>query len=191
MCIRDRVTRFGATGAWIHDLAHGRDSRRVTPGRQEKSHGRERTFPKDLEDREELRRLLYEFCEEVAYDLRDKGLRGRTISIKARYWNFRTVTRSKTLPYATNLGLRIFSTCRDLLERVPKGPLRLLGVTVSNLEDVRLPTQESLFGDVFEPAADARMSKATESLDRLRKKYGKNLVQPGSTLRKDDGSNRS
>lgn len=180
----DVVTRFGATGAWIHDLAHGRDSRRVTPGRVEKSHGRERTFPEDLEDREELRRLLYEFCEQVAYDLRDKGLRGRTISIKARYWNFRTVTRSKSLPYATNLGLRIFSTCRDLLERVPKGPLRLLGVTVSNLEDVRLPTQESLFGDLHEPTEDTRFARATEGLDRLRKKYGKNLVQPGSALRR-------
>ena len=183
---REDVTeRFGATGTWIHDLAHGKDPRRVNPSRPEKSHGRERTFPKDLEDREEVRRMLYEFCEEVAYDLRDRGLRGRTISVKARFWNFRTVTRSKTLPFATNLGMRIFAVARELLARVPSGPLRLVGVTVSNLEDVRLPTQETLFGDASEPPEDARMAKGAEELDKLRKKYGKSVVRPGSTLREE------
>jgi len=141
---RDEVkARFGATGIWIHDLAHGIDDRRVTPNRAEKSHGKERTFPEDVADRAVLRRHLFEFCEEVAYDLRDRGLRGRTISIKARFSDFKTVTRSKTLDFATNLGPRFFATARELLERVPVGPLRLLGVQVSNLDDVRTPVQAS------------------------------------------------
>jgi DNA polymerase-4 len=81
---RDEVVReFGASGLWIHDLAHGIDSRRVTPRREEKSHGMERTFPKDVVDREELRLFLLSFCEEVAYGLRDRGLRGRTVTLKA------------------------------------------------------------------------------------------------------------
>jgi DNA polymerase-4 len=177
------VQRFGASGAWIHDLARGIDDRRVTPNRPEKSHGRERTFAEDIDDREALRRELYAFCEEVAYELRDRGLRGRTVTVKARYWNFKTVTRSKTLELPTNLGPRIFATARELLERVPPGPLRLLGVQVSNLEDVREPVQAELFGEgPREPAGEDRLRRATEELDRLRKKYGRDVVVPGATL---------
>ena len=126
---REVLKEFGASGAWIYDLAHGEDSRRVTPRRPEKSHGMERTFAEDVTDRDELRLYLREFCEEVAYDLRGRGLRGRTVTLKARFWNFKTVTRSKTLDYPTNLGTRIYAVARELLERVPHGPLRLLGVT--------------------------------------------------------------
>lgn len=144
---RTVLREFGASGVWIHDLAHGIDARRVTPRRVEKSHGMERTFAKDIEDREELRLLLYEFCEEVSYELRHRGLRGRTITLKARYWNFKTVTRSRTTDYPVNLGKRIYAIARELLDRVPPGALRLLGVQISNLEDVRTPIQTRLFDD--------------------------------------------
>ena len=182
---RDEVVReFGATGAWIHDLAHGRDGRRVNPHRREKSHGMERTFPEDISDRDELRRRLCEYCEEVAFVLRERGLRGRTVTVKARYWNFRTVTRSKTLDHPTNLGPRLFAAARELFDRVPGGPLRLLGVSLSSLEDVRTPQQGELFGA---PEEDDRLRRTAEGLDRLREKYGKRLVQPGSSLRDKGG----
>lgn len=181
---RDAVLReFGASGAWIYDLAHGIDTRRVTPRRPEKSHGMERTFPEDIADRDELRRFLYEFCEEVAYDLRDRGLRAKTISIKARHSNFKTVTRSRTLDFATNLGARIYGTARELLERVPAGPLRLLGVQASNLSDVREPLQGTLFEvGAEDPADDRRLDEAMPGLDKLRRKYGKAAVVPASLL---------
>lgn len=182
---RDEVVReFGATGAWIHDLAHGRDGRRVNPHRREKSHGMERTFPEDISHRDELRRRLCEYCEEVAFVLRERGLRGRTVTVKARYWNFRTVTRSKTLDHPTNLGPRLFAAARELFDRVPGGPLRLLGVSLSSLEDVRTPQQGELFGA---PEEDDRLRRTAEGLDRLREKYGKRLVQPGSSLRDKSG----
>jgi len=183
---REEVMRaFGATGAWIHDLAHGMDPRRVNPRREEKSHGLERTFERDLTDREELRLLLYEFCEEVSYDLRHRGLRGRTITLKARYWNFKTVTRSRTLELPVNLGKRIYGVARELFEKLPAGPLRLLGVQLSNLTDVRAPVQASLFGGV-EPApadvAEQRLERATEALDKLRARFGSGTIVPGSLL---------
>ena len=144
---REEVMReFGASGAWIHDLANGMDSRRVNPRREEKSHGLERTFERDLSDREELRLLLYEFCEEVSHELRHRGLRGRTITLKARYSKFKTVTRSRTLDLPVNIGKRIYAVARELLEKLPAGSLRLLGVQLSNLTDVRAPVQTSLFG---------------------------------------------
>jgi len=187
---------FGATGVWIHDLAHGIDTRRVNPRREEKSHGMERTFPQDVADREELRLSLLSFCEEVAFGLRDKGLRGRTITLKARYADFTTLTRTKTLEHATNLGPRIYSVARELLERIPPGPLRLVGVQVAGLTDVRAPVQETLFGDAREGAASGgpggpggssyetrlKLERATESLDKLRKKYGERTVVPASLL---------
>ena len=183
---RDAVLReIGGTGAWIHDLAHGIDQRRVTPRREEKSHGMERTFATDIGDRGELRRLLHEFCEEVAFDLRGRGLRGRTVTLKARYHDFRTVTRTKTLAFPTNAGRRIYATASELLERVPPGPLRLLGVQVSNLADVRTPHQTSLWGE-SEPNAEAPRSElsgqALAELDRLRTKYGKGTLVPASLL---------
>ncbi len=188
---REEVVRlFGASGAWIHDLAHGIDARRVTPRREEKSHGMERTFPEDVESREELRVFLLEFCEEVAFGLRDKGLRGRTVTLKARYADFTTVTRTQTLPLATNLGARLYATARELLERIPPGPLRLVGVQVSNLEDVRTPVQETLFGASDRPGDERsswmrsreRLESASAGLDKLRKKYGRDTVRPASLL---------
>lgn len=184
------IDRFGASGAWIHDLAHGVDPRRVNPRRPEKSHGMERTFPKDITDREELKRILFGYCEEVAFTLRDKGLQGKTVAIKARYPSFKTVTRSHTLDHPTNLGARIYATARELFERIPAGPLRLLGVSVSHLEDIHSQHQTVLFEEAQTPEAgarDKRLRRAMLGADRLRKKYGKRLLQPGSTLSKPQG----
>jgi len=182
------IERFGASGAWIHDLAHGVDPRRVNPRRPEKSHGMERTFAKDIADREELKRILYGYCEEVAFTLRDRGLQGKTVAIKARFPSFKTVTRSHTLDHATNLGARLYATARELFERIPAGPLRLLGVSVSHLEDIHSQHQAVLFEDAAPPetgAHDKRLRRAMLGADRLRKKYGKRLLQPGSTLKQD------
>ena len=183
---REEVMReFGASGAWIHDLAHGIDPRRVNPRREEKSHGLERTFEKDITDHEELRLLLYEFCEEVSHELRHRGLRGRTITLKARYWNFKTLTRSKSVDLPVNLGKRIYAVARELFDKLPVGPLRLIGVQLSNLSDVREPAQASLFGGL-EPAtgevAEQKLEKATVALDKLRARFGANAVVPASLL---------
>lgn len=189
---RDEVTReFGASGIWIHDLAHGIDARRVTPRREEKSHGCERTFAEDIADREELRVFLLQFCEEVAFGLRGKGLRGRTVTLKARFPDFKTVTRTKTLGSATNLGPRIYAVARELLERVKPGPLRLIGIQVSGLEDVRKPVQNSLFGGLEDGSADgrrqwmattARLERVTAGMDKLRRKFGRDVVMPATLL---------
>ena len=184
---RDEVlARFGASGAWIHELAHGIDPRRVNPRREEKSYSVERTFENDLIDREALLQKLLEFCEELGERLRDRGLRGRTITLKARYGNFKTVTRSFTLDFATNLGPRIYAAARGLLARTPPGALRLLGVQVSGLDDVRAPLQGDLFGSELSAVdldpGTVRLERAAASLDKLRKKYGARTVVPASLL---------
>jgi DNA polymerase IV len=181
--------RFGASGLWIHDLAHGIDPRRVTPRREEKSHGMERTFAEDIADRGELRALLLSFCEEVAFTLRDKGLRGRTVTLKARFPDFTTVTRTRTLDLPTNLGPRIYQVAKELLERVRPSPLRLLGVQVSKLEDVRTPTQGGLFngaapgeGRRLWMESNEKLIAVTASIDKLRRKLGPGAVVPATLL---------
>ncbi|MBL8801366.1 MAG: DNA polymerase IV [Planctomycetes bacterium] len=188
------MQRFGATGAWIHDLAHGIDTRRVTPRREEKSYSCERTFSKDIASREELRLRLLEFCEELAFRLRDSGLRARTVTLKARFSDFKTITRTKSLPFTTNVGVRFYSVARELLERVPQQPLRLLGVSLSGLDDVRTPRQGLLFGSdpgalraeeapsPEDERALERLERINTGLDHLRRKYGRATVIPASLL---------
>jgi DNA polymerase-4 len=188
------LARFGSSGAWIHDLANGIDTRRVVPRREEKSLSIERTFEHDLSSRDDLRIKLLEFSEELAWRLRSAGLRGRTVALKARFASFKTVTRTRTLDHPTNLGPRLYSVARELFERVPQVPLRLLGLSVSGLEDVRTPVQASLFpsapaaparapsaGTPAEPS-DERRERMSAGLDRLRRKYGRGTVQPASLL---------
>lgn len=199
---RDEVAkRFGASGAWIHDLAHGIDTRRVTPRRDEKSYSLERTFPKDIHSREELRLRLLEFCEELAFRLRDAGLRGRKVTIKARYPSFKTLTRTHTLTFSTNVGVRFYAAARELLDRIPQGPLRLLGLSIAGLDDVRTPHQGMLFGtspaEVEAPAESPerarfaeRLERVSPGLDRLRRKYGRGVVIPASLLGRDAATGR-
>ena len=129
---------FGETYAWwLHQAAHGRDDSPVVTERQPKSFSRESTFERDLHpraDREALTRILVGLCERVAADLRTKGYSGRTVGIKIRYSDFRTVTRDLTLEAWTDDPQRILAASRECLRRVPLDrPLRLLGVRVSKL----------------------------------------------------------
>ncbi|MEZ6018579.1 MAG: hypothetical protein R3F17_00310 [Planctomycetota bacterium] len=89
--------------------------------------------------------------------------------------------------FATNLGPRLYSVARELLRQVPAGPLRLLGVQVSKLEDVRTPVQGTLFDDgpgsrALWLASQERIERATASADQVREKYGKGALVPASLL---------
>ena len=96
------------------------------------------------------------------------------------------MTRSFTLDFATNLGPRIYAAARGLLARTPPGALRLLGVQVSGLDDVRAPLQGDLFGSELSAVdldpGTVRLERAAASLDKLRKKYGARTVVPASLL---------
>ncbi len=131
-------THFGAnTAAWLHAVAHGRDDRPVVTEAERKSVSRETTFERDLHprrDRSELTAILVSLCERVAADLDRLGLRGRTVGIKLRYDDFRTVTRDQTLARPIGDADALLAASRDCLRRVPlPRALRLLGVRVSAL----------------------------------------------------------
>jgi DNA polymerase-4 len=132
------VARFGANyGRWLHEAAHGRDERPVVTASEPVSMSRETTFEHDLHLRRDWQALaacLAELCREVAADLRRRGYAGRTIGVKARYDDFRIVTRDLTLPEAADDDAAIRRAAFECLGRVPPlRRLRLLGVRVGGL----------------------------------------------------------
>jgi DNA polymerase-4 len=132
------LAQFGKSyGAWLHDAAHGRDERAVVTHSEPVSMSRETTFERDLHaraDRAELSRIFTLLCEQLAADLQRKGYVGRTIGIKLRFDDFRTVTRDLTLPEASAEALAIRRAAGDCLKRVDlQRRLRLLGVRVGSL----------------------------------------------------------
>jgi DNA polymerase IV len=132
------VAQFGRSfGAWMHEAAHGRDDRPVQAWSEPKSISRETTFERDLHavrDREQLSRIFTELCVRLAEDLRRKGYAARTVGLKLRYEDFRTVTRDRTLGEPTGDAAVIRRAAGECLKRVPLDRrIRLLGVRASAL----------------------------------------------------------
>ncbi|MDH4188620.1 MAG: DNA polymerase IV [Betaproteobacteria bacterium] len=132
------IEHFGERhGVWMHEAAQGRDDRPVLTFREPKSISRETTFETDLHavrDRDQLSRIFTDLCLRVAGDLERNGYVGRTIGLKLRYDNFKTVTRDQTLDQATRDARAIRRAAGECLKRVPLDRrIRLLGVRVGAL----------------------------------------------------------
>lgn len=166
-----------AAAEHLHALANGRDERGVVVGAPDKSIGAERTFDTDQRDRAVLERELLRLAERVAASLRAKGLRGRTVSIKVRFADFRTITRARTLPSPTDVARVIHTTAVALLTEAVAGvEVRLIGVRVEGLAGTDEPEQLS-----FE-RAEPRWRDAEVAADVARSKFGSAAVRPASLL---------
>lgn len=134
----------GSYAQFLYDLAHGRDDREVDPTSEPKSRGAETTFAKDIVSTDTLLQALHELSDEVASDLKTMGRPGRTVTLKLRYSDFKTITRSKTIGRATDERDTIAQTASHLLleaTEVGKRPVRLIGVSVSSLVHPEEPYQ--------------------------------------------------
>jgi DNA polymerase-4 len=132
------IENFGTSyGAWMHEAAHGRDDRPVVTHSEPKSISRETTFEDDLHavrDRDRLTQIFTDLCVKVAGDLERKGYVGKTIGLKLRYDNFKTVTRDCTIAAPTQDAAAIRRAAGECLKRVPLDRrIRLLGVRVGAL----------------------------------------------------------
>lgn len=166
---------FGEQGARLHDLASGIDPRAVRPDRERKSVSSERTFNEDIAELDALRVIARGASERVAKQLKAKDISGRTVTLKIKTANFKTLTRSHSLPTPTQSADRIFRTVEPLLEGVANGTrYRLLGVGVSELMDGQAADDRDLAD------ADAqRRTDAEKAMDTLRAKYGDDTVGVG------------
>jgi DNA polymerase-4 len=171
-----------AVGHHLHALAWNRDDRAVVPTRAAKSIGHEETFPRDVVAREQLVRDVLRIGDQVGARLRDAAHVGRTVQLKVRYADFRTITRSRTLPAPTDVGAQIGAIARELLDALEiSDGVRLLGVSVQQLEPARA-VQERLAVD--EPAAESgtpdpafeRHAAVERSVDAVRERFGDGAV---------------
>jgi DNA polymerase IV len=133
----------GSLADWLVQLSHGQDPRPVSPVRETKSISSETTFARDLTDFAEMQNELDALAADVAASLKRNGLVARCVTIKVRYGDFHTVTRSHTAQGATNSERSIAVRARALLERTDAAlrPVRLLGVGAHELA-VESPARE-------------------------------------------------
>ncbi|WP_088553768.1 DNA polymerase IV [Calderihabitans maritimus] len=162
---------FGFQGKELARLARGIDERLVEPSREAKSIGREVTFPLDIWETEVLEATLLELAESVGWRAREAGVRGRTVTLKLRYADFQTVTRSRTLNSPTALDNEIYAVGKKLFQEVyrPGQKVRLLGLTLSQLN--RQKEQLSIFC-----AQQEREEKVARALDDIRSRFGSRAI---------------
>jgi DNA polymerase-4 len=162
---------FGVLGSQLYQLAQGIDDRPVESERMVKSIGRETTFAMDISDRDMLEKTLLKLAVDVGRRLRKEGISGKTLTLKIRYDDFRTVSRSHTLSQATDLDDVIYKEACNLLSEVSlKKPLRLVGLSLHNLTD-KLERQLSLF-----PESQKDNETLTKVIDLVKEKYGEKSI---------------
>ncbi|MEO7802979.1 MAG: DNA polymerase IV [Actinomycetota bacterium] len=172
---------LGSLGSHIAALAHGVDERRVTPDAPRKSVGAEETFERDLVEEVSIAQALLKLSDRVSSRLREQGISGYTISLKVRFSNFATLTRSKTLKHEVDNATSIYGVVRQSLERAghdaPEGHrrIRLLGISMSNL--TQWPAFEQLSFD-----RRPHWVEADRALDRVRNRFGEDALGFGALL---------
>jgi DNA polymerase IV len=161
-------SKLGSYGPQLKRFAMGIDDRPVSAeDREAKSVSNETTFDEDIGDRDKLHAVLLSLSQRVGRSLRDAGLVARTVAIKLRWSDFKTITRRVTMPDATDLDQPIYVSAKSLFEKAWKEgtPVRLIGVGTSNLETGG--EQLSLFSQ-----SDDKEHRVQEALDDLRDRFG-------------------
>jgi DNA polymerase-4 len=162
--------------------AHGYGGATLRADRLPRSVSRETTLSRDVRDPAALEATLSLLTARVAGQLRDEHLVARTVALKLRHDDFRTVTRRHTFEIATDLDGELYAAARDLFRaafaevRGRDRGVRLIGVAATNLGS-------AAEADLFEPAARRRLRDLSAAVDQLRDKYGFSAVTPGSALR--------
>jgi DNA polymerase-4 len=173
--------KMGKYGLELITLARGEDDRPVIPESDPKSVSQEETFTPDLEDPEKMKRVLLDQAEQVGRELRKQCLKGWTVTVKVRYPDFTTVTRSLTLPFPTDQGIDLYQTALKLLSKtdVFRKKARLLGVGISNLRGQGDPEQLPLFA-----APGKKGERSTQVMDRIWDRFGPGAIKRATLLEK-------
>jgi DNA polymerase-4 len=173
---------LGGDARGLKRRAHGNAGSTLRGERLPKSVSRETTLARDLRDPEELEAILSLLTARVAGQLREEQLVGRTVTLKLRHDDFRTVTRRRTLETATDLDAELYDAARSLfreafeeVRRRNRG-VRLIGIAATNLG-------VAAAADLFEPPERQRLRELSVAVDKVRGKYGFGAVTPGSVLR--------
>ncbi len=142
----DLVKAFGKSGRYYFKIARGIDNREVKPHRTRKSYGKERTFSEDVGDLDWVNNFLDDLAKQISEGMRKIPTAGKTITLKVRYKNFDTITRSHSIAHFTNNVDEIAKVAKQLLEQTEAGTreIRLLGISLSNLNLIEKEYWEQL-----------------------------------------------
>ena len=177
-----RASLGEASAAHLHELSWGRDPRRVESEHVDKSIGAEMTFDTDVADPAIIRRSLLALADKVGARLRAGGHVGRTIAIKVRLADFKTVNRSRTMPTTTDVAREIFEVSWSLFEALGAGDhIRLIGVRVEGLAAAATASRQLTLG---EPERGWREAEA--ATDAVAARFGRSVVGPASLLGRSD-----
>ena len=167
----ERLSRYlGAEAQRYVNLSHGHDERQVTPDREAKSISHEQTFGVDLIEPAEVRRVLLDQVEQVAQRLRRHGLTARGVSLKIRYGDFKTITRSATLDAPTDSTAPIWRAAQELFDAWRFEPVRLIGVAAD-----RLMQGEGQL-DLFRDPKNEKQRKLDAVADQINQRFGKRAI---------------
>ncbi len=161
----------------ILSLAKGVDNRDVESVRVSKSMSSEHTFATDVKDKNILLNVLLNQVDEVAQRLRKEKVEAKTITLKIRYGDFKTITRSNTLAKATNITEILWKGAKDIFlnwHKTSSAALRLLGFGTSGLVNEGMGQKE-----LFVNPEDEKQKKVDEVFDRIKKRYGQGALKRG------------
>ncbi|MFM1826101.1 MAG: hypothetical protein RLZZ37_736 [Actinomycetota bacterium] len=163
----------------LYELSWGKDERSVEVNEPEKSVGNEETFSKDLDQAEDILREVLRLSEKVAARLRQAGLMGRTITLKVRFSNFSTITRSKTLLDPTDVAKEIYEVAKSLFEglKLDQVRVRLVGVRVEKLIEEEQANRQLLLGE-----SEKGWREIDKASDKANARFGEEAIKPARLI---------
>ena len=164
---------LGKHGLWIYHVAFGLGSDVIGDEWDAKSISREETFAKDIADRKELEKIIFELTEDVCQQLREHGWKTRTVTLKLRYSDFKTITHAESIE-PTNDDTIVAQTARSLLHSAYTRnlPIRLIGVRLTNFND-----EEQMELSLF--PSKKKKQNILKIFDEIRKKIGDDVIHVG------------
>ena len=177
--LRQLIGKYGETGMWLKNRAHGIDNRPVRNDEERKSVSSETTFHKDMSDTAWLEDQLWRLCVRTADRAKATGLVGNVITLKLKTADFRTLTRRLSLAEPTQLAQTLFRSARILLAKEANGRtrFRLIGIGISDLSEHRADSV-----DLLDPLV-AKRAAAERASDLAREKFGTDAVMTGRSAR--------
>ena len=177
-----------ATGAHLYELAWGRDYRDVVPDEPDKSISNAETFASDIEDTEILLRELLRLTEKATHRMRESNKSARTISIKVRFADFKTISRSKTVPLPISGTQEVYEIVRTLFTalKLDGARLRLVGVGLDGLVDGIDGPEQIAFGE-----REKGWREATKAIDAASNRFGLGSVRPARLFEPENSENEN
>jgi DNA polymerase-4 len=172
-----------AAGSSLYELSWGRDYRDVEPEEVDKSISAAETFDSDTEDQEIVLRELLRLTEKATYRMREKDFSARTISIKVRFADFKTISRSKTVPLAISATHEVFEVVKALFLglKLDRARIRLVGVSLDGLEDGVDASEQLVLGE-----RENGWRQATAAIDKASARFGQGSVRPARLFDETD-----